>query len=152
MILIETDAKPFHAGQISRLLRADHAALFAQAGLPTHRELRETLDASIIRRAWFIDGELAAIAGLVSTLGESEGTIWAAISEKTMRHPFTVARVGMRFLDLATRTRDRLLTNILTEDQPSQNLAYFLGFRVEERGVVRGVKTALMSYSKRKAA
>jgi hypothetical protein len=62
------EAKEHHCGQIVRRLRAEHARAIAGFGVHAHREIRTNFDASAFRRAWLIDGRLAALFGVTGAL------------------------------------------------------------------------------------
>ena len=67
------EAKAWHCGAMSRLLRQEHAEAIALIGLNSHRELRAVFDESIFRRAWLINGRLAALGGVIGPAASAYG-------------------------------------------------------------------------------
>lgn len=137
------DAKPYHCGKMSRILRAQHRELVAGLGFSVHRELRGAFERSLIRKAWLIDGALAAMGGLESTLMSSDATVWLALSAEATRHPLALMRMLYRELEAVAATRRLLSTLLIRADAPSLRFAEFLGFQVEA-GPALGVTMALM--------
>lgn len=122
------DAKTFHCGQMVRMLRYEHQQVVARIGIDSHRELRARFDNSSFRRAWLIDGKLAAIGGVTGGKLSSQGYIWLAISNLAMRYPLAMIREARRQLDEIMVTKRDLLTMILDGDETSKRFAVFLGF------------------------
>lgn len=146
------EAKPLHCGQLARTLRTEHRRILSDMQVPTHHELRAAFDASIMRRAWLMDGVLSGIAGLTATAASSEGVLWLAITDEAAAHPFHVAREALRFLKEVMMTRRRVSTTMLADDKAGVQLAYFLGFNTDERTTINGASVLVMSYAVRKAA
>lgn len=139
----EIEPQPWHCGQMARTMRAEHLRLVVALGARPHRELRTTFDASVIRRAWEIDGKLAAIAGVVGSMASSEGVVWVALTDEATRHPIGVGRRAKAFVQEALRTRDQLSTILLSGDKDAMSFALFLGFitdRVEGGHRVMSIK------------
>lgn len=152
MKLVETKAAPYHTGQLARTLRAEHRDLLSVMGVPTHHELREAFDASILNKAWLLNGSLAALAGLRSSLGASDGIIWFAMTDELARHPTAVARHALAYLREVMDTRRRVSTIVLENDSAGLRFALFLGFLTEGRQTLNGEPVRLMSYGMRKVA
>lgn len=153
MTLIEVEAKRFHCGRMARLLRREHAEILAASPRSIHQQLLDAFNASIVRRAWLLDGELVALVGMVGMLADDEGTIWLALSEQvSAARPIVVARTAQRFIDNMTRIRPVLTTDILSDDIKSRQLAAFLGFSAGSHSVIEGIDTVQMALKARKAA
>lgn len=152
MIITEAEAKLHHCGALARTLRAEHREILEHMQVPTHKELREAFEASPIRRSWFLDGKLAAMAGVTGPLASSDGVLWMALTDEMAQHPVPVGRRARRLVDQVMRYKRRLTTSILKGDKAGMDFAHFLGFMVEGREPVNGVPAVQMSYSIRKAA
>lgn len=151
-MLVEVEAKRFQCGRMARMLRRDHADVLAETSRSIHRQLVDAFDASIIRRAWYFDGALVALGGMVGTLADSEGIIWMALSEEMSRmHPIAVSRGAARFVRECSRTRS-LSTDILKADKTSYQFALHLGFTTSGKSMIDGIETLQMIKTTRKAA
>jgi hypothetical protein len=129
------DAKPYHCGQMIRALRREHKAAWAEFGIEPHRELRERFAVSCFRRAWLIDGKLAALGGVVGTALAPVGYVWLTLSELALRYPIaTVREVERQLAEIMTVKRE-LAILILPQDKSAMRLAIFLGFHVADRGL-----------------
>ena len=133
-IFVEREAKPYHCGQICRVLRYDHQIALARLGRNVHQELREVFDQSSERRSWFLNGRLAAVGGVTGSLAAATGYIWLAISEEAAQHQISVAREIRRYVDRVMATKRELATTIIGGDEHATKLAIFLGFHVEDDG------------------
>jgi hypothetical protein len=146
------EAKPWHCGALARRLRSEHRDLLDDMKVPTHRQLRETFDASSLCQAWTLGGELHALAGVTGSSASAEGMLWLAMTDEAMRHPFGVARGALRFIDAIMQTKRRISIMVLADDMAGVRLAYFLGFWTDGRETIKGRQVILMSNSNRKAA
>lgn len=146
------EAKPWHCGALARRLRSEHRDLLDDMKVPTHRQLRETFDASMLRRGWTLDGEVHALAGVTGPSASSEGMLWLAMTDEAARHPYGVARGALGFIETIMLTKRRLSIMILADDKAGKRLAYFLGFWADGRDMVNGRQVILMSLPNRKAA
>lgn len=129
-------AQPWHCGQMCRLLRHGHvrAVMALGGGMDVHRELRGLFDQSSYRRAWLIDGELAALGGVAGSLISPYGFIWLTLTERATKYPKAIVREAWRQLDEIMRVKTELATTVLGEDEAAMRLAVFLGFHVAHRG------------------
>jgi hypothetical protein len=125
------EAKPFHCGAMSRLLRRDHAALLERRRDNIHRELRACFDQSAFRRAWLIDGRLAALGGVTGTELSADGMLWLALTQGATRHPKAIVVEARRQLDGLMQVKRRLSAAIFGDDDAAARLAIFLGFTVD---------------------
>jgi hypothetical protein len=123
------DAKPWHCGRMIRLLRAEHALALAAIGLDGHRELRRRFDESpSFRRAWLIDGNLAALGGVTGTALSTSGVVWLALARPALGYPRAVVREARRQIDAMMAMRRTLIATILDGDETSRRFAAFMGF------------------------
>ena len=129
------EAKAFHCGQISRTLRESHRVLVAHFGVDGHRQLRARFEESAFRRAWKIDGHLAAIGGVTGPMLASSGLIWLAVAGEAMRYPVAMVREARKQLDEICVTKRDLYTTIIDGDEESKRFAIFLGFTPDEEGL-----------------
>ncbi len=125
------EAKPFHCGAMARLLRREHAAILARRGDDIHRELRGCFDQSAFRRAWLIDGRLAALGGVTGTALSSDGMLWLALTQEATRHPKAIVDEARRQLDGLMQVKRRLSAFIHGGDEAALRLAIFLGFTID---------------------
>lgn len=122
------DAKPFHCGQMVRLLRREHQQVIARIGIDSHRELRARFDSSTFKRAWLIDGKLGALGGVTGGRLSTQGYIWLALAHSALKYPLAIIREARRQLDDIMVTKRDLVTTILEGDEASKRFAIFLGF------------------------
>lgn len=140
------EGKAYHCGMMARRLREEQFDAMSRAGLDTHREMRTLFDNSSFRKAWLIDGQLAALGGVTGSPIETTGCVWVAISKLAQRYPIAMIREARRQLEVATATRSMLVTTLLPDDDQSLRLAVFLGFHAGWDG--RGAP-ALSRFSRR---
>ncbi len=122
------EGREHHCGQISRLLRLGHREIVARFGIDTHRELRARFDDSAFRRAWLIDGHLAALGGVTGPLLASSGFLWLAISNRAMKYPVAMVREAKSQLEVICEIKRELVTTIMDGDEESKRFAIFVGF------------------------
>lgn len=128
------EAKPFHCGQISRILRYEHQRQLMLLGISIHAQMRAIFDASYYRKAWMIDGKLAGLGGVEGSLMGSTGLIWMALSERAMRYPVAIVRTAREQLEAISVTKTELYTTVISDDPAAQRLAVFLGFQAADGG------------------
>jgi hypothetical protein len=128
------EAKMHHCGKMVRRLRSEHARLIGELGVDPHRELTNILYASSYRRAWLIDGELAALGGVAGALASPHGYVWLAVSELALKYPLAMVKEARRQLETIMTTRSRLTTILIGNDAAARRFAIFLGFRVSSKG------------------
>lgn len=144
-------AKPWHCGQMARMLRDEHKRAVLGIGVDLHRELRSRFEASGYRRAWLIDGRLAGLGGVVGTLLAPSGYVWLVLTQRALRYPIAVVKEARRQLDLIMMVKNELATVILPQDTAALRLAVFLGFHVADQGLgspahTRAERLALRRY------
>ena len=137
MTTFETrDAKLYDIGRMARRLRAGHQMSIARVGCNTHRELRECFYRSAsLRKAWLVDGELAAIYGAIGTLVSPYIYSWAAFTPLAMKYPVATIKEFRRVLDdEAMVLHNEILTTVIGGDEASLRFAIFLGYHCEHGG------------------
>lgn len=122
------EARAYHCGAMVRMLRAEHQRAIARLGVNAHRELRQRFDSSSFRRAWLIDGKLAALGGVTGSQLSSEGYVWLALSGLATRYPLEVVRETRRQLAALMVVKRSLVTSIIASDETSKRFAIFMGF------------------------
>lgn len=128
------EAKPWHCGQMARILRHEHQQRLGACGVNIHRELRVNFDGSAWRRSGLLDGRLVGMGGLVGSPLESTAFVWLALSQEVRNHPLAVARVLRRMLDEIMETRHELAAIVIPEDDAALRLAVFMGFHCDHGG------------------
>lgn len=146
-----TDAKPWHVGQMSRILRIEHQKALAVFGIEAHRELRQVFDQSIFTRAWLVDGKLGAIFGIVGSSLERSGFLWVAISELGKRYPVEIIKESRRQLAYIMSIKKELVTAVIGGDDAAMRFAVFMGFQAMKdgrgsRGSSRFARRDLINY------
>ena len=127
------DAKVFDCGRIARMLRPAHEAAYLRVGISTHRELRSTFDKSYYRKAWYIDGHLSGLGGLMGSTLSPRAYIWLALTDRATRYPLEMVREARRQLADFMVTKNELVTTVHAEDKAAQRFALFLGFHVGDQ-------------------
>lgn len=122
------EGRPYHCGQMSRILRLDQQKAIALIGMNTHHEMRDKFDQSVFRKAWLINNRLAAVGGITGSILSAYGLVWLALSNEAMKYPLAVVKESRRQLNQAMITRHMLVTNILDGDEAAKRFAVFLGF------------------------
>ncbi|MEI6282427.1 MAG: hypothetical protein WCP82_06895 [Alphaproteobacteria bacterium] len=131
MISEVIEAKPHHVGKILQRLRAEHLGCLVGSGIERreiHREMRKVFDDSAFRRAWIVDGELAAVGGVTGSLLSPYGFVWLALSQDVIRFPLAIVREARRQLGEIMATKTELATTILADDDVALRFSAFLGF------------------------
>lgn len=122
------DAKPWHVGSMVRIMRREQRDLTLGRGLDPHRELKARYDDSAFRKAWMINGRLAALGGLTNSSMSSSGQIWLAVSESATHFPKAMVIEARTQLAKLLRTKRELVTTIAPDDPAAYRFARFLGF------------------------
>jgi hypothetical protein len=128
------EGKPWHCGQMARILRHEHQRELTHAGVNIHREIKSSFDGSFWRRAGLIDGRLVGLGGVMGSGINSIGFVWMALSDEVRKHPIATARILRDLLDEIMETRRELATVVIPEDDAALKLAVFLGFHCEHDG------------------
>lgn len=128
------EAKSHHCGQIIRRMRMEHQQILLTMGINAHRELRRQFDGSSYRRAWLIDGELAALGGVHGMRLSAWGFIWLVLTERATRYPVAVVKEARRQLEEIMIVKRELATTVFPGDEAAKRLAIFLGFHISHDG------------------
>jgi hypothetical protein len=129
------EAKEFHCGQILRRLRIEHREAIERVGANAHHELRALFDSSYLRRAWLIDGKLAALGGVSGSIMSHYGFVWVALSSEAMKYPVALVREAKRQIEEIMATKSQLVTTIVGGDDGAKRFAIFLGFHCDHDGL-----------------
>jgi hypothetical protein len=122
------EAKAWHCGAMSRALRMEHQKAVAMIGFNSHREIRAAFDDSSFRKAWLIDGKLAAIGGVTGPALASSGFVWLAFTNAATKYPMAIIKEARRQIAEIMVVKRHLACTILEGDEASARLAIFLGF------------------------
>jgi hypothetical protein len=128
------DAKPYHCGQMCRVLRYEHQMAISRIGIDSHRELRGLFDQSSIRRAWLIDGKLGALGGVSGTKLSPYGFVWLALTQAASHYRVAIVKEAKKQLAEIMTIKRELATTIIAGDDAARRLAIFLGFHVADDG------------------
>jgi hypothetical protein len=124
-------ARAHHCGQMARRLRATHLGLLLCAGIDPHAQLRARFYESAFCKSWLIDGQLAAMGGVVGSCTARAGYIWLALSELAMKHPVATVREAKRQIEDIMRTRREVQTVLIVGDEAATRFATFMGFHID---------------------
>lgn len=127
------EAKPYHCGRIVRMLRREHQNAMTIIGQKAHHELRTCFDHSAFRRAWLIDGQLAAVGGVVGTSLSSAGYIWLALTQEATKYPVAVFKEAKTQLREILQVKRKLVTTTYCDDATATRFAERLGFERREQ-------------------
>lgn len=124
------EAREYHCGAIVRRLRESQRAAVIGLGVNPHREIRRNFDASSFRRAWLVDGHVAALFGVAGPLIATSGYCWLALTDQGARYPIEVVKETRRQFAVIMQTKREIYTTLLPEDKAAFRFATFLGFEV----------------------
>lgn len=130
------DAEPHMIGRMVRGLRLAHTAALEGLGIDrheTHRQLRALFGQSSFRRAWTVNGKLAAIGGVTGMLASDRGFIWLALTEEAVRYPVAMVKEARRQLSEIMATRMEVATTLISNDHAAMRFAGALGFHGNTR-------------------
>lgn len=122
------EGKAFHVGRMVRRLRPEVRGEMLRIGMAPHRELRDAFNASSFRRAWLVDGRVAALGGVTGMLASDTGFVWLVIAADALPHRKAMVVEARRQLDEIMLTRSKLTTRIHAGDEPAKRFARFMGF------------------------
>lgn len=124
-----TEAKEHHCGQMIRHLRLAHRNAMLALGGDMHAQLRTCFDASSYRKAWFIDGKLAGLGGVMGTQMSSAGYLWLAFTNNATLYPVALMKMVREQLDEIMQTHRMLITGVLQDDPAALRFADHMGFQ-----------------------
>jgi hypothetical protein len=128
------EGKPYHCGAIVRRMRVDHLAAVERAGMDAHRELRSIFETSCVRKAWLVDGQLAALGGISGTQLSPLGFAWVVLTAEALRYPIEIVKETRRQLEQIMTVKRELATTIIGGDTAALRFAIYLGFHVRDDG------------------
>jgi hypothetical protein len=99
---------------------------FSAAAVENARRVMKHGDAFSV----FIDGELAAVGGIVSQWARV-GEAWSVWTDVGRAHPLTCARLARRGLKLFASRYDRIQADTVTKFKAAGRWVEFLGFKYE---------------------
>lgn len=129
------DAKLWHCGQIARRMRHSHAASLRKLNASPHSEIKAVFNDSILRRACWVDGKLAALWGLGGTLASGDGNVWLVLAEDLPQKRIAIVRTALRQLTLLAAVFGRLETVVMVDDPVAIRFANYLGFWPKPSGM-----------------
>ena len=141
--------RPYHCGQMSRMLREEHRDLLLKMNVPVHRDLTAAFEDSSWSRAFFLDHELVALGGVTGPAMASDGALWLALSQGGIKHWSHIAREALRQIEELMETKRHLVTIVLKEDMPAIRFAYFVGFGDAMTIDINGVRAMKMTLSRK---
>lgn len=130
------EAKEHQVGQIVRKLRLGHTAALARLGYDrreTHRQLSMLYRQSSFRRAWIVDGKLAALGGVTGMLLSDTGFIWLALSDEVLKFRVAMIKEARKQIAEMMATRRELATTIIGSDDVALRFVRFLGFHGDHK-------------------
>lgn len=122
------EAKPWHCGAMSRMLRPEHHQALAALNVDPHRELRNVFDDSCFRKACFLDGKLIALWGVTGPILSPDALVWLALSRDIKKYPMALIKEVRKQLDDIMQTKRCLIAPMFDGDEVSERFAVFLGF------------------------
>lgn len=143
------EGRPYHCGQMARMLRTQHRDLLLKMNVPVHRDLTSVFDDSSWTRSFFLDGELVAFGGVTGPAMATEGALWLALSQAGISHWGHVARETLRQIEGLMEIKSHLVTIVLKEDMPAIRFAYFIGFGAGEPMEINGTKALKLSLTRK---
>lgn len=123
------DARTWHCGQMARVLHAEgHRSTVALGIRRAHQEMRTCFDASCVRKAWLVDGQIAVLGGVVGTMLSTTGYLWMAVSARARRYPVAFCKEAHRQLAQVMQTKQEMTATIVGDDRTAIQFALWLGF------------------------
>lgn len=134
------EAKLWHCGEMARKLRTEHSDALRTIGVSCHHELRRQFDASVFRKAMFINGRLVALGGVNGMKISVWGFVWFVLTEDARQHPIAVTKMVIQQIKEVMGIYREISTTIIPTDESAKRLAIFLGFHVSDDGEGRPAK------------
>lgn len=83
-----------HVQELGKNMNAEDIAELKALGMKPHRALWRSWRVSVVRKAIIVDGEVAAIWGVVGGILGVSGAVWLLTGPKLRKlHPITIARI-----------------------------------------------------------
>lgn len=126
------DAKLAHLHALQRTLRAQDRALMAEARVKPRHVMFELWCNSPLRRAFLIDGIVAAVGGVVGSMLGPMGIVWLVTGAALERNPFAVVRAARDELRAMLVRYPVLTSEVAADDARAVKFARRLGFAFGE--------------------
>lgn len=118
-----------HIGMMSKLIRdADRREVVALYGEDVRRAIRRFFHMSVVRRAGFIDGELAAIWGISSTLLSDEAMGWLLTTPQIEKKPLAFVKETQRQLSDLMQTYSVIRGHVAIDYKQAVDFLMLIGF------------------------
>lgn len=117
--------------QLAARLREQDRMEITGLGLEPRAILRASFRASILRRSYFVDGELAAVSGLGGEMMADIGAPWLMTTNTIERVPVTFVKTARRQVAEMLRHRLRLENVVAASYGGACRLLEVLGFTLE---------------------
>ena len=118
------------AYQLAATMRLEDIAEVAGYGKTPLTAAVESYRDSLMRRTYFVDGELAAMAGLSGPFLADEGWPYLLTAYPIERAPFAVAREARKHVAEMLTIRSRLTGNVLSSYTKAVRLLELIGFTI----------------------
>jgi hypothetical protein len=122
------EAKPWHVGQMARILRKDLAEHIQKNDMNIHKEMKKVFNESYYRKIWLIDGKLSAIGGVAGSAISCTGFIWVALNSNSSSFPIEMVKESRRQINLALQFHSKLIATTFYGDIRSRRFIEFFGF------------------------
>jgi hypothetical protein len=115
----------------SRLRKQDEVEI-AAFGLSAKRGLRLCFRMGILRKTYFVDGEIAAMSGMTGDLLSDTGHPYLLTGPAVERAPFAVLREAKRSVDEMMMLRKTLSGEVLASYAKAVRMLEMMGFEIGE--------------------
>ena len=122
------EAKPWHVGQMARIIREDLAGQIISNNMNIHREMVKVFNESYYRKIWLVDGILCGIGGVAGSAISCSGFIWVALNSNALRFPKEIIKESKRQINLALAYHSKLFATTFYGDVRARRFVEFLGF------------------------
>lgn len=141
------DAKPWHVGQMARMIRKDQRNAIVKIGVSPHQELSKIFNSSSFKKVCLVDGKLQAMWGVVGTLISSSGFVWMVVTDEAMRFPVKMVKETRNQLRIISEITPKLFTALVDGDEVAIKFAKYFGFSSANIGYDPGEGFVGMTYS-----
>jgi len=151
------EAKPWHCGQMVHLLAAERQQVIVFMGIAeAHRQMRACYNNAVQRRTWLIDGEIAALGGIIGSALSLHGYLWLAVSNRAREYPLAFVKEMRRQLDTATASFRQLSATLVSNESDDvwrdMRFAAAFGFKASADQIDVGRDAMTVRYDLREAA
>lgn len=128
------DAEAEHVKMLCASLRSDDLDEISRFGVSPRRGLWRSFRVSLLRRAAFVDGEIAAMWGVGGTVLGSEGIVWLMTSDAIERAPFAFVREARSEVATMLQIWPRLVGMVSPDYARAVKFLSLLGFSIIPNG------------------